>query len=85
MPITSPTSRALRRLIFSGAMEIDLDKQGRLLLPPHLRTYAHIETEVLLVGMETFIELWQPNEWRAALDGVADILAETDQPLKLNL
>jgi MraZ protein len=85
MPITQPTSRALRRLLFSGAVQLELDKQGRILLPPHLRSYADIQTEVLLVGMETFVELWHPAHWQAALAGIADILADSGHVLHLNL
>jgi MraZ protein len=85
MPITQPTSRALRRLLFSGAMEMTLDKQGRILLPAHLRTYASIQNEVLLVGMETFIEIWEPASWHAALEGVSSILADGGQSFTLSL
>lgn len=85
MPITQPTSRALRRLLFSGAMEMMLDKQGRILLPAHLRTYAGIQTEVLLVGMETFIEIWEPANWHAALEGVSSILADAGHSFTLSL
>lgn len=85
MPITQPTSRALRRLLFSGAVQLELDKQGRILLPNHLRAYAAIREEVLLVGVETFIELWEPAAWRSALEGISDILADSGHILNLNL
>lgn len=85
MPITQPTSRALRRLLFSGAVELSLDKQGRILIPGHLRTYANIQTEVLLIGMETFIELWQPANWYTTLENVSSILADAGQSLTLSL
>lgn len=85
MPITQPTSRALRRLLLSGAVELEIDKQGRILIPAYLREYATIDTEVLLVGMETFIELWQPEEWRAALANIAEILKDSQHVLNLNL
>jgi MraZ protein len=85
MPITQPTSRALRRLLFSGAVQLELDKQGRILLPNHLRSYASIGEEVLLIGMETFVELWEPSEWRVALEGISGILADSGHVLNLNL
>ena len=84
-PITQATTRALRRLLFSGASELALDKQGRINIPSYLLEYASIEDSILLVGMETFIELWEPEQWRLTLDNVSTILAESDHLLILNL
>lgn len=85
LPITHPTSRALRRLLFSGAIELSLDRQGRILLPPHLRSYASLEDKILLVGMETYIELWEPTQWYSTLDSLTNILADIESPLSLSL
>jgi MraZ protein len=85
MPITHPTTRALRRLLFSGAVEATLDRQGRISIPAYLRAYAGLEGEVLIAGMETFLELWEPSTWRAALNDVADTLAETNGLHKLGI
>lgn len=85
IPITHPTARALRRLLFSGAMELNFDKQGRINIPQYLLDYAAISSTVLLVGMETFIELWQPERWQSTLDNVSSVLAESDHFLSLNL
>ncbi len=84
MPITHPTARAFRRLLFSGAVELTLDKQGRVNIPNYLLEYASIEDSVLLVGMESFIELWQPDHWKATLNDLASILAESDHLLTMN-
>jgi MraZ protein len=83
MPITHATGRALRRLMFSGAVELALDRQGRALIPAYLRDYASLNGEALLVGMETFIEIWEPRSWRTTLDGVAESLAESDALLRV--
>ncbi len=85
IPLTHPSARALRRLLFSGAVELSIDRQGRVLIPGYLREYAALEGEVLVIGMETFIELWQPDNWRTALDGVSDALAGADALLKLSI
>lgn len=84
-PLTQPTTRALRRLLFSGAVPLSLDRQGRVLIPAYLREYASLEGEVLIIGMETSIELWQPESWREALEDVASILAEAESILKIRL
>lgn len=85
MPITNPTARALRRLLFSGAVELALDRQGRISIPAYLRDYASLNGEVLVVGMETFVEIWHPASWRETLDGVSSTLADTQALVKLSL
>lgn len=85
MPMTNPTGRALKRLLFSGAVELSLDRQGRILIPHYLRDYASLDTSVLLVGMETFIEIWEPQSWQITLDDVSNALADGEHLLSLSL
>jgi MraZ protein len=85
MPINQPTTRALRRLLFSGAVEVTLDRQGRLLIPGYLRDYASLDHGVLIAGMETYLELWEPSNWRATLDDVSQVLSESGDVLKLGI
>jgi MraZ protein len=85
MPITHPTARALRRLMFSGAVELSLDRQGRILVPGYLRDYAALDGQALIVGMETFVEIWEPRRWQTTIDDVSNALAEADQLLTLSL
>ncbi len=63
LPITDPKGRALRRLLFADAADAALDRQGRLLLPERLRHYAGLERDVIVVGLDRFIELWEPQRW----------------------
>ncbi len=63
LPITDPKGRALRRLLFADAVDAALDRQGRLLLPERLRDYAALERDVVVVGLDRFIELWEPHRW----------------------
>jgi MraZ protein len=85
IPITHPTARALRRLLFSGAVEFSLDRQGRMLIPGYLRDYASLDSEVLIAGMETFLEIWEPSSWRRTLEGVPHALAEAKHILELGI
>jgi MraZ protein len=68
-PASNAAVRAYRRLFFGGAFEAVLDKMGRLLLPAVLRSHAGLEIgqEVVIVGADTYIELWQPEYYRQAL------------------
>lgn len=85
MSIAHPTARALRRLLFSGAINLTLDRQGRILVPPYLRDYASLDGEALIIGMETFIEIWQPASWRETLSVVSETLSGSDMLLEFGL
>ena len=61
-------ARRLRRLLFADAVDVQLDRQGRVLVPSHLREYAGLERDALVVGMHTFIEVWAPERWATQRD-----------------
>lgn len=63
LPLTDPRSALLRRAIFSAAEDLTLDKQGRILISQRLRDYAQIQSEIVIAGVDKFIELWQPAHW----------------------
>ena len=54
----------IRRLLYAFAEDLTMDKQGRIIVPPRLREYAQINTEVIIVGLNRYIELWAPERWR---------------------
>ncbi len=56
-----------------------------MLIPGYLRDYASLDTEVLMAGMETYVELWEPSRWQATLNDVSQSLAEAQQLLKLSI
>ena len=58
---------------------------GALTIPGYLRDYASLNGEVLIAGMETFLELWQPESWRATLDDVTLVLSEAEHLLKIGI
>lgn len=55
--------RRLKRFYVSGASECQLDKQGRIIVPPSLREYASLNKEVILVGQVRTIEIWSKEKW----------------------
>ena len=63
LPLADPRSALLRRAIFSAAEDFKLDKQGRILISQRLRDYAQIQAELVVAGVNTFVELWNPNLW----------------------
>lgn len=65
LPLTNANARAFVRFFFSGASECELDKQGRILLPPNLREYAQMERDVVVIGVSNRVELWAKSQWEA--------------------
>jgi MraZ protein len=65
MPIGKADSRAFSRLILAGAMDVALDKQGRIVLPDYLRQYAGITKKVILAGLYNRLEIWDEEKWNA--------------------
>jgi MraZ protein len=63
LPLTNKDARAFVRFFFSGANEIDIDKQGRALIPQNLLEYAGIEKEIISIGVSTRIEIWGKEKW----------------------
>ena len=57
----------------AAVFEAEIDRQGRMAVPPHLRSYAGLEQEVLVIGMINRVELWSPASWasREQQDGGA--------------
>jgi len=61
--VTPSKLRRLNRAIFGTAFSLGLDGQGRITLPIPLREYAGIEEGVVIVGVNTYLELWDREEW----------------------
>lgn len=55
--------RNLARLWAQGTQEVDVDKQGRIAIPQHLREFARLDGDVLVNGAITRVELWSPAVW----------------------
>lgn len=64
-PLTDSRTRDFRRRVFSGAADLEPDRQGRILVPPYLRDFAAINGEVVIVGMYNYIEIWSTDAWSA--------------------
>lgn len=66
-----------QRFYLSGAQESDYDKQGRILLPPALRKYAGIDTNIVLVGMGEKLEIWSKSAWDRLYESLANDFEES--------
>lgn len=85
LPITNRRARALRRRFFSNAADATLDKQGRVLVPPRLREYAGLDGEVVITGLDTYIELWNPDSWHEERERVEGDDATTEDWAELGI
>ena len=63
LPVTDRRARTLRRLVFANASDVIPDKHGRVLIPPRLREYADLNGEVIITGLNTYIEVWNLDSW----------------------
>lgn len=63
LPLTNPNARMLQRHMLAGAAMVELDKQGRILLPQVLRTFAGLDKDVALLGVSGRVEIWNKEKW----------------------
>ncbi|MDO4331072.1 MAG: division/cell wall cluster transcriptional repressor MraZ [Eubacteriales bacterium] len=63
MPISKKDNRMFVRHFLAGAAEVEVDKQGRILIPGKLREFAEITKDVVLVGAAGHIEIWSEQRW----------------------
>lgn len=65
LPFAQANTRAFARLMLAGAMDVDLDNQGRLSIPEYLRTFGQLKKDVVVAGLYNRLELWDANAWAA--------------------
>lgn len=63
LPFTRADVRSFVRFFFSGASELEMDKQGRIVLPPNLRDYAGINRDLMVIGVGARVEIWSNQSW----------------------
>ena len=65
LPLAQADARAFVRLMLSGATDVEIDSQGRILIPDSLRKYAGLKKEVVVAGLYNRIEVWDEATWTA--------------------
>jgi len=79
LPLGQADTRAFARLMLAGAMDVELDKQGRVILPEYLRQYAGLGKSVVVAGLYTRMEIWDAAKWadyKKATEADAEHIAE---------
>ena len=64
IPFTKSEARKFNRLYFAGAVQVECDAQGRILLPKYLKDYAEIKRDIMVVGVSNRIEIWSKEVWQ---------------------
>ncbi|MDD6720295.1 division/cell wall cluster transcriptional repressor MraZ [Lactobacillus porci] len=70
LPLTKKNARSFTRMFYSGAMEGEFDKQGRVNLTPVLKDHAGLKKECVIVGVSSRIEIWAKERWDSFTDEV---------------
>ena len=83
LPLAKTEARAFVRFFFAGARQVELDKQGRFLIPATLRQHASLKKDAVLIGVSNRIEVWSKDEWlkyneeiTPSVSAIAETLAE---------
>ncbi len=80
LPSGKVDARGLARIMLSGAVDAELDKLGRILVPDYLKNYASLKKNVAILGLSNRIEVWDEKRWREyklrTEKGVGDMAAE---------
>ncbi|HAU65955.1 TPA: cell division/cell wall cluster transcriptional repressor MraZ, partial [Candidatus Uhrbacteria bacterium] len=67
------------RLMLAGAMDVELDKQGRVVVPEYLRQYANLQKSAIIAGLYNRLEIWDEEKWevyKKKVESDADAVAE---------
>lgn len=80
LPTTDARARKFVRMLWASAHPDTLDRQGRVTIPTRLREYAHLERDVMVVGADQGVNLWDSATWETYSAEGLDAFAETDEP-----
>jgi len=65
LPFAQANTRAFARLMLAGAMDVGIDKQGRIMLPEYLRNFAGLKKNTTVAGLYNRLEIWDQKKWEA--------------------
>jgi MraZ protein len=65
MPLSRADARGFARIMLSGAMEVEFDNLGRILVPDYLKDYAKLKKRAVVAGLYNRVEIWGEDEWKA--------------------
>jgi len=75
--------RAFKRMLLSAASEVEVDGQGRILIPQLLKDYAHLKRDAVVIGMMKHVEIWSKERWTAYQEKARSSFESSAQQLEL--
>ena len=78
-PVTNKSARDYLRMLFAGASDETPDKQGRVTIPPALRTYAGLDRDCIVIGANTRVEIWDAQAWATYLAEQEQVFADLSE------
>jgi MraZ protein len=85
MSVTDPNARILKRMIFSSAEHLEVDRAGRVLIPQYLRGTASLDSRAIVVGTGEYFEIWSPELWSQQSEQLNDSDANNQRFAALDL
>ncbi len=77
LPVSDKNARNFTRFFFAGAIECEIDKQGRFLVSSNLREFAGLDKDVVIIGMNSRLEIWSKEKWQQCDENIsADEIAD---------
>lgn len=81
LPISQAKARAFSRLMLAGAMDVDFDNQGRIMLPEYLRSFAGLSKKTIVAGLYDRLEIWDEEAWGKYKEGTEKESAQIAEAL----
>ena len=83
LPLTQLNPRRVSRFTFSGAFDLELDRQGRVIIPLTLRQYAELNDEAIVVGAYSHLQIWSRKLWTAEKEFMSEHAAEIAEAVQI--
>lgn len=82
LPTSQVEARGFARIMLSGAMAVELDSLGRILIPEYLKTYAELKKQVVVCGSYNRVEIWDEKKWNKYKDDMEKDVGDLASKLK---
>ena len=82
LPLSQADARGFARLMLTGAMEVNLDNLGRILIPDYLKNYAVLKKKVVITGVYNRVEIWDEKKWREYQEKTENEVGDIAERLK---
>ena len=65
LPVGASDARGFARMMLAGAMDVDLDRLGRILIPDYLKSYSKLNKKIVIAGLYNRLEIWDESRWNS--------------------